>query len=239
MTPMDTPTPQQAACLQSMFDHFNGELFNGTLDRHSVILCWTHAHQIKAGYYYPNRWTDDGGNALAELSINARCMRERTVTELSSYMVHEMIHMEQHTAGTTGRPGYHNAGFIERAQRLGFKAVNERGEEVGVGQGAHACDLHPAEGGAFLRALASLPEEAIPAYEAEGGVPAEESEEGREQRQEDGGTPPSVPPKPRAKGGKRSKYVCPVCGQAAWSKPGANLLCGNEECGAARMEEYI
>ena len=164
-------------------------------------------------------------------------MRERTVTELSSYMVHEMIHMEQHTAGTAGRPGYHNAGFIERAQRLGFKAVNERGEEVGVGQGAHACDLHPAEGGAFLRALASLPEEAIPAYEAEGGVPAEESEEGREQRQEDGGTPPPVPPKPRAKGGKRSKYVCPVCGQAAWSKPGANLLCGNEWCNAARMEE--
>ena len=41
MTPMDTPTPQQAACLQSMFDHFNGELFNGTLDRHGVILCWT------------------------------------------------------------------------------------------------------------------------------------------------------------------------------------------------------
>ena len=142
-------------------------------------------------------------------------MRERTVTELSSYMVHEMIHMEQHTAGTAGRPGYHNAGFIERAQRLGFKAVNERGEEVGVGQGAHACDLHPAEG----------------------GVPAEESEEGREQRQEDGGTPPPVPPKPRAKGGKRSKYVCPVCGQAAWSKPGANLLCGNEWCNAARMEE--
>ena len=115
--------------------------------------------------------------------------------------------------------------------------MNERGEEVGVGQGAHACDLHPAEGGAFLRALASLPEEAIPAYEAEGGVPAEESEEGREQRQEDGGTPPPVPPKPRAKGGKRSKYVCPVCGQAAWSKPGANLLCGNEWCNAARMEE--
>jgi len=134
MTPMDTPTPQQAACLQSMFDHFNGELFNGTLDRHSVILCWTHAHQVKAGYYYPNRWTDDGGNALAELSINARCMRERTVTELSSYMVHEMIHMEQHTAGTAGRPGYHNAGFIERAQRLGFKAVNERGEELCVGR---------------------------------------------------------------------------------------------------------
>ena len=73
--------------------------------------------------------------------------------------------------------------------------------------------------------------------EAEGGVPAEESEEGREQRQEDGGTPPPVPPKPRAKGGKRSKYVCPVCGQAAWSKPGANLLCGNEWCNAARMEE--
>ena len=152
-------------------------------------------------------------------------------------MVHEMIHMEQHTAGTAGRPGYHNAGFIERAQRLGFKAVNERGEELCVGQGAHACDLHPAEGGAFLRALASLPEEAIPAYEAEGGVPAEESEEGREQRQEDGGTPPPVPPKPRAKGGKRSKYVCPVCGQAAWSKPGASLLCGNEWCNAARMEE--
>lgn len=105
MTPMDTPTPQQAACLQSMFDHFNGELFNGTLDRHGVILCWTHAHQVKAGYYYPNRWTDDGGNALAELSINARCMRERTVTELSSYMVHEMIHMEQHTAGTAGVRG--------------------------------------------------------------------------------------------------------------------------------------
>ena len=58
MTPMDTPTPQQAACLQSMFDHFNGELFNGTLDRHGVILCWTHAHQVKAGYYYPNRWTE-------------------------------------------------------------------------------------------------------------------------------------------------------------------------------------
>ena len=112
--------------------------------------------------------------------------------------------MEQHTAGTAGRPGYHNAGFIERAQRLGFKAMNERGEELCVGQGSHACDLHPAEGGAFLRALASLPEEAIPAYEAEGGVPAEESEEGREQRQEDGGKPPPVPPKPRAKGGVRT-----------------------------------
>lgn len=237
MTPMDTPTPQQAACLQSMFDHFNGALFAGTLDRHGVILCWTHAHQVKAGYFYPERWTDEAGNALAELSINARCMRERTVTELSSYMVHEMIHMEQHTAGTAGRPGYHNAGFVQRAQRLGFKAVNERGEELSAGQGAHACELHPVEGGAFSRALASLPEEAIPAYEAEGGVPAEEAEEGREQRQEDGGTPPPPPPKPRAKGGKRSKYVCPICGQAAWSKPGAKLLCGNEGCRAARMEE--
>lgn len=77
MTPMDTPTPQQAACLQSMFDHFNGELFNGTLDRHGVILCWTHAHQVKAGYYYPNRWTGDGGNALGR-TVHQREVHART-----------------------------------------------------------------------------------------------------------------------------------------------------------------
>jgi hypothetical protein len=32
----------------------------------------------------------------------------------------------------------------------------------------------------------------------------------------------------KKKAASKTKYTCPVCGQNAWSKPGAQLICG--EC---------
>ena len=214
-----------------MFEYFNGALFENVLPAERVLVCWTRAHQVIFGHLAPKRWSDEMGQPLYELAINANIMQAATLERLCACMVHEMEHLRMVEAGTAGRAGYHKAEFCDRMRAFGIIPVNaQTGEDVPAGSGCASVSDRLEEGPTpFRRAFEGLPLDAIPPYE---------SEPEQEQNPEGGKPgPEEARPKPPRKPGTRAKYTCPGCGLNVWAKGGALLLCVSGSCGGLALIE--
>ncbi|MFH0899130.1 MAG: SprT-like domain-containing protein [Pseudomonadota bacterium] len=198
-TSTDAPTPQQFSAYQAMYDYFNRELFGGVLP--PVILNFSRRAR-SLGFFAPERW-DNGRSVTHEISLNPSYLKTLDPVEVSSTLVHEMVHLWQQEHGTPSRIGYHNAEWAEEMEALGL-IPSDTGKPGGrkVGQHmAHYLDEDGIFAHAFRRMPVDilLPWQCIPEPDGEGGV---------------------------GKSRKKVTYMCPGCAAKVWGRPGLVILCG-------------
>lgn len=207
VTPEDAHVSKgQWDALRGAFDHFNQELFDGTLP--SVMLNFS--RQAKClGFFAPNRWYDAGdGETVAvahEISLNPSHLRERDLRSTYSTLVHEMVHLWQEDQGKKkSKRGYHNNEWADKMESVGL-IPTATGLPGGKRTG-HSMTHMVLDGGAYDRAFQSLGDEYKLPWLCEEPMKADRK-------------------KPKK---SKIKYECPECEEArAWAKPGAKIKCGD------------
>jgi hypothetical protein len=82
------PTVRFYAQLQRAFDHFNQMLFDGRLTPCLITLRSSNRHN---GYHHAKRFMNTKGEWLDELGMHPGFMALRSVEEVLSTLVHEMV----------------------------------------------------------------------------------------------------------------------------------------------------
>jgi hypothetical protein len=191
-------TPVEYGGLQKAFDHFNAVLFEGELP--DVFITYQrHAHS--RGHFSADRFSgrvDESGRH--ELALNPDHFISRSDEEITSTLVHEMMHLWQHAYGTPSKRGYHNKEWAAKMKTIGLQPSNTGGvggKETGQ-QMTHYVVAH----GPFAKAFSELA--------AIGWKLNLQSAH-----------------RPGQKGGvnSKTKFTCSSCGLNVWGKPDADTLC--------------
>jgi hypothetical protein len=141
-----------------------------------------------------------GDERTHEISLNPDVL-DRPLAESMGTLVHEMVHLWQHTFGEPSRRGYHDREWADKMEAIGLMP-SSTGRPGGKRTGDHMTH-YVIEGGPFTVAFAAMP----PEYRLPwlSGAPA------------DGAKKP-----PRA---DKVKYACGGCGVAVWGKSGLHIAC--------------
>jgi hypothetical protein len=187
---------------QKAYDFFNRELFGGSLPQ---VLVTLQRHARTYGYFSPQRFSGRvDKTAVHELALNPDGFAGRTDGEILSTLVHEMCHVWQQTHGKAPRKGYHDRQWTAKMREIGLQP-SSTGEEGGQETGQSVSHYIIIEG-RFAKAYVKLAATGFALHWQ--SAPA--SKQGK------------------AKKSGKTKFTCPECGQNAWAKPDALLLCG--EC---------
>ena len=179
--------------------HFNEWLFASALPEVAFTL---HRHNGARGYASMDRFIERGGDAkLHELAINPDLLLERTDKDTLSTLVHEMAHVWQFCFGEPGRGRYHNREWADRMEALGL-IPSDTGAPGGRRTGDRVSH-YIVPGGPFDRAADELL--------GSGWM----VRRGSRKRGGKGRVDPS-----------KTRFTCPSCGQHAWAKRRAELICG-------------
>ena len=241
------PTVRFYAQLQHAFDHFNQALFGGSLPPALITLRSSNRYH---GYHHAKRFMNTKGEWLDELGMHPGFMALRSVEEVLSTLVHEMVHHWQQHEGSPSKSNPHNREWARKMRSIGLVASDTAlpdGRETGHGishyiepQGPfhRACIALLAQGFAlewFDRHAPVRPEPlmARPEQLKAAGVAVELSPPPVVTMSETTGQPVSTtvvmsPPKSAP---DRVKYVCQTCGIKAWAAPETPIQCGT--CGEA------
>lgn len=194
-------TQAEYQAFQQAYDFFNTELFGGSLPD---VLVTLQRHAKAYGYFSPERFVGRTDREAAhELAMNPDHFG-RTDELILSTLVHEMVHVWQKTHGTTPRRNYHDRQWAAKMKEIGLHPSDTAapgGKETG-----QSVSHYVIEDGAFAVAFAKLQTTGFKL---------------RWQSRADD-------PTRKNKAASKTKYTCPSCGQNAWAKPAASLLCG--EC---------
>lgn len=210
------PTPTQFEAYQTMFDHFNRELFKGELPQ--VILNFSR-HSGALGFFARERWIGAKPDVTAhEISLNPDYLRERPPIQVASTLVHEMVHLWQVENGTPSRAGYHNNEWAQKMIAIGLHP-SDTGSPGGRITGQRMTH-YILPGGPFQASFDRLNTKSFPwqhIARTEPGPAGPPTRPGGEPE------PPEPPTGPKAK--NKVKYTCPACGLAVWGKPGLAVAC--------------
>ena len=185
---------------QKAYDFFNRELFAGGLPQ---VLVTLQRHANSRGYFSPERFKGRVEKAsVHELALNPDTFMGRTDAMILSTLVHEMCHVWQETYGAPSRRGYHNQQWAAKMREVGLQPTTT-GKEGGAETG-QAVTHYIIPGERYATAYAKL---------AATGLQLNWQ---------------SLPAlgQGRGKNSSKTKFTCPDCGQNAWGKPGARLICG-------------
>jgi hypothetical protein len=203
----DAVTPAQYRAFQQAYDFFNEALFSRTLPQVMVTL----QRKAKAkGYFSPERFVGRiDKSAVHELAMNPDCFTGRNDEGILSTLAHEMAHVWQHSQGKPTRRCYHDREWAAKMKEIGLHP-STTGQPGGKETGQSVTHYIVA-GGRYARAYATL--------KARGFQLVWQSAPAGKQA--------------KAKSSSKTKFTCPVCGQNAWAKPDAQLICGDcyEETG--------
>jgi len=196
---MSKPTRTTYAELQKAYDHFNRSLFKDELPPCLITL---QRERRTYGYFSGDRWRNADGETTDEIALNPEHFSSRSIEEVLSTLVHEMVHLWQHHFGRPGRRRYHNKEWAVKMEAVGL-GPSDTGRPGGNLTG-ESMSHYIIKDGPYVKSAARL------------------VEAGFELSWVDrvGGT--------RRKKTKvfRVKYSCPKCGVNAWAKPGVKLVCG-------------
>jgi hypothetical protein len=199
----DTITQAEYKAFQQAYDFFNAELFAATLPN---VLVTLQRHAKAYGYFSPERFIGRTEKEAAhELAMNPDHFG-RTDELILSTLVHEMVHVWQKTHGKMPRRGYHDRQWAAKMKEVGLypsDTAQPGGKETGQNMGHYII-----EGGPFSTAFAKL--------QATGFKLRWQSRSAE------------ADPTRKAKKASKTKFTCLECGQNAWAKPDALLICG--EC---------
>jgi ribosomal protein S27AE len=185
---------------QRAYDFFNRELFAGNLPQ---VLVTLQRHANTRGYFSPERFKGRiDRQTVHELALNPDNFTGRTDEMILSTLVHEMCHVWQQTYGEPSRRGYHNRQWAEKMREVGLQPTST-GEPGGMETGQAVTHFIILEG-RYARAYAQLAASGFQLHWQ------------------------SLPAVGSKKKSSKRKFTCPECGQNAWAKPTARLICG--EC---------
>jgi hypothetical protein len=183
---------------QRAYDFFNRELFGGSLPQ---VLVTLQRHANTRGYFSPERFKGRVEKAAVhELALNPDTFTGRSDELILSTLTHEMCHVWQETYGEPSRRGYHNRQWASKMREVGLQPTST-GEPGGMETG-QAVTHYIIPEGLYAKAYAQL------------------SASGYQLHWQ------SLPAVGSAKKTSKNKFTCPECGQNAWAKPGALLICG-------------
>lgn len=216
--------------LQMAADHFNRELYGGLLPAHVFTL---QRAKRTAGYFSPQRWLHFDGSRMSEIAINPSVLSNRPLWKLFQTIVREQCHLWQHTFGTPGRPGYHNAEWGHKMEEFGLIPTSTG--RPGGGRTGQKMFTYPVSGGAFIEACVNLvrggfsfpwvdqttePDLVVEALDVIGVAPDILAKLNMPLNAQ---ILPCLPGKEDNK--KKVNYRCPQCRTNVWGKPGIELLC--------------
>jgi len=197
---MENITQVQYRALQEAYDFFNRELFQGSLPH---VLVTLQRHAKAKGYFAPDRFSGRVEEATVhELALNPDEFTGRSDELILSTLVHEMTHVWQQAHGRPPRRSYHDRQWAAKMKELGLQPSDTGGP--GGQETGQSVSHFIVAGGAYAKAYQKL--------QARGFQLAWESAPERKQA--------------LAKAASKTKFTCPECGQNAWAKPDAMLICG-------------
>ena len=150
-----TPTEELYLSLQSAFDHFNRELFEGELP--SVIFTMQRKNKCM-GFLSANRWASPSGEGYChELAINPTYVGKASILSTLQTLAHEQVHLWatiRPEERKCSRSGYHNKVWANKMEEIGLMP-SSTGAPGGAKTGQNMSD-YPIEGGRFLEACRTL-----------------------------------------------------------------------------------
>ena len=146
--------------------------------------------------------------------MNPAHFNDRSMENVLSTLVHEMVHLWQHRFGKPPRKAYHDKQWAAKMKEIGLppSATGAPGGKETGQKMSHYIE----EGGPFDKMCLQW------LNANRGGVLYHDlagDEEAKAKR--------------KKKATSKTKYTCPDCDAAAWGKPNLHLICGDCEC---RME---
>ncbi len=194
----DTPSQQTYQSLDRAFAHFNRELFSNRLtDVHMVV----HRKRNARGYFWHEQFKHrESGERVDEIALNPDHMG-RTLPEILSTLVHEMVHLWQQHDGKPSKSG-HNKEWAAKMDSVGLTPTST-GAEGGKRTGRNMTHMI-VPGGPFDVSCTALLAQGfdLPWFTE------------------------APPPKPKKKDLSKVKHTCPECNANAWGKLGISLVCG-------------
>lgn len=113
-------TPIEYSGLQTAYDHFNTELFDGALI--DVFITYQRkAHS--SGYFAVNRFSsrlNDAETGQHELALNPDAFLGQSDMQVLQTLVHKIAHNWQHLYGRPSKRGYHNAEWSAKMKAIGL-----------------------------------------------------------------------------------------------------------------------
>ena len=196
-------TPIEYIGLQRAFDFFNVMLFEEGLPD---VMMTLQKRAGAGGYFSPDRFIErtSAQTKQHELALNPDSFTAWTDEFIASVLVHEMVHLWQHTYGKRLRPGYHDQQWGAKMKELGLYPSSTGA--VGGKETGYAMQHYIVPGGAFQQAFQTLA--------ASGWKPNIQSEPG----------PGQQGPTPRT---SKHKFTCPRCGQNCWGARDLKVKCGD------------
>lgn len=218
------PTVTAYAELQKAYDHFNVELFSGSLPDCLLTL---QREKKTYGYFSHQRFVHSAdGTRTDEIALNPAYFGVVPIKEVMQTIVHEMTHLWQFHFGKPGRARYHNREWADKMEALGLMPSDTGkpgGKRVGDCMGDYSI-----EGGLFEQSCNRLLTsdyriswlDRFPARHVTMSAETFESvSEGIE----------LAPETLELSKPTRAKFTCPQCKTNVWGKPSLKLICG--ECG--------
>lgn len=236
--PTVAPTDPTAALygyMHTAYDYFNCRLFEGKLP---PCLFLYRGNSRSLGHYHGDIFEHVGTQArVDELAINPQFMSTRSPEEVLSTLVHEMCHHWQKHFGKEPSRSYHDKQWAEKMESIGLQPTHN-GLVGGKRTGPHMTHLI-IDGGRFAVACSDFLQTAAPVFYQDrnalrrtgltlGGLLGL----GGDGEGEEGGAGDEQPA--LSKG--RAKFVCPTCKLKAWAKPGAKLICGDDNVTMERTD---
>lgn len=193
-------TAEEYKGFQKAYDYFNAKLFEGALPQALVTL---QRRPKMRGYFWAEQFRSRAGKTRThEIALNPDHFAGRSDEEILSTLVHEMVHAWQQAFGKPGRRAYHNHEWAAKMKSVGLHP-SSAGQPGGAETG-ESVSHYIVKGGPFALACEKL---------LAGGF-----------RLHWQASP--APPEGK-KASTRQKFTCAACGQNAWAKPDAALICGS------------
>lgn len=217
------PTRDNYETLQRAYDFFNEELFGGALPQCLITL----QRKNKAmGYYSAARFRSmvDQETTTDEIALNPmHFVTAKGDMEIMQTLVHEMCHLWQHHFGKPSRNGYHNREWASKMESVGLvpsSTSRPGGKKTGQRMGDYA-----QEGGRFEQVFTLWAEDNHIEWADASSFAQLAAMMGESGQAAAVATSAAVA---GTRGRNKQKFSCPKCGQNAWAKPSAKLVCG--EC---------
>ena len=200
-------TTAEYRAFQDAYDFFNRALFSDSLP---YVLVTFQRHARARGYFSPYRFSGRTKDAAVhELALNPDSFTDRTDEEILSTLVHEMVHVWQQTHGRPPRRSYHDKQWAAKMKEVGLQPTdtglpggNETGQRI-----TH----YIIEGGRFASAYATLQATGLQLNWQSASIAGNAS----------------ATRHAKAKRASKTKFSCVCCGQNAWAKLDARLICGS------------
>ncbi|MEM9090715.1 MAG: SprT-like domain-containing protein [Cyanobacteria bacterium P01_F01_bin.53] len=208
LQPIDrkTPTGQNYQAFNTAYEHFNTSLFGGQLP--PCLITFQRTNRAY-GYFAPQRFgSREGENVIDEIALNPNHFKSRTVVDVLSTLVHEMVHLwHEHFGLKPPRRCYHNKEWAAKMKSVGL--IPSRTGKPGGKETGQRVTHYIEEGGVFDVAVNVLLKEGFTLPYVD--LWTEKTKAIR-----------------KKKAASKTKYCCPRCGLNAWAKPEVKLACG--EC---------